>query len=232
VTAVSDLKADLEERKGSIAVGFCQGTIEDLDPLIIALNDAFTVFSPMKTSANEAVGLLECEPINNIYVDSYRDGVCEDLPSTISWMFATMACIVFFGMGIFFLRGALLPSIEPASTNDMSNSYYDRRTDKKPVSRSSSSGDKKSYKSKSSSRRDKDFASSSNVDFSSGSDDDDDSMLLSVASTSKSSVKNKKTTTTTTKKKVIESSSGNNSDDEEWQSDSSSSDSSEMYRIR
>jgi hypothetical protein len=230
VTAVGDLKADLEESKGSIAVGFCQGTIEDLDPLIKALNDAVTVFSPMKTSANEAVGLLECEPINNIYVDSYRDGVCEDLPSTVSWMFATMTCIVFFGMGIFFLRGALLPSIEPSSTNDMSNDYYDRRTDKKPVSRRSSSGDKKSYRSKSSSRNDKDFASSSNADFSSGSDDDDDSMLLSLASTSKSSVKNKRTTTK--KKKVIGSSSEISSDDEEWQSDSSSSDSSEIHRRR
>lgn len=229
VTAVSNLKADLEESKASIAIGLCQGTVEDLNPLIQALNDIITVFSSMEKSANEAVGRLECEPIYDIYVNSYRDGVCDDLPSTISWMFATMTCIVFFGMGIFFLRGALLPSIEPSSANDMRGDYYDRRTDKKPISRSFSSGDQKSYNKNSSIRSDKGISSSSNAYFSSSSDDDDDddSMLLSLASTAKSSTDNKKTT----KKKVIESSSESSSDDEEWQSDSSS-DSSEIHGRR
>lgn len=243
LTVARGLKTELEANKPSIAIGLCQGTVEDLDPLIKSLNDVITVFSSVETSTNEAVGLLECEPINNIYVDAYRDRVCNDLPSTISWMFATMTCIVFFGMGIFFLRGALLPSIEPSSTNDMSNDYYDRRTEKKPVSSSFSSSGKKSFKSKSSSRSDKNFVSSSNADFSSSSssDEDDDSMLLSLASTAKSNAKsnaesnaksNAKSSifkNNTTKKKVIESSSS--SDDEEWQSDSSS-DSSEDYGRR
>lgn len=226
---MSNLKADLEESKASIAIGLCQGTVEDLNPLIQALNDIITVFSSMEKSTNEAVGRLECEPIHDIYVDSYRDGVCDDLPSTISWMFATMTCIVFFGMGIFFLRGALLPSIEPSSTNDMRSDYYDRRTDKKPsISRSFSSGYQESYNKNSSIRSDKGISSSSNAYFSSSSDDDDDdSMLLSLASTAKSTTDNKKTT----KKKVIESSSESSSDDEEWQSDSSS-DSSEIHGRR
>lgn len=215
--ALKSLKIDLEANKASIALGVCQGSdIEALDPLIKVLNDAITSFSSMEVSSREAVKMLECEPINDLYVDFYRDGVCSNLPSSVSWMFATMSCIVFFGMGIFLLRGALLPSIDPSHPKDKDSNYYDKRSDENPATKTSSSEKKK--KATKRNKQKEVSASRANVDLSS-SDEEDNSMLLSVASTTKSNAKKKPT------KKVVPI---ENSSDEEWQSDSSS-DSSQGY---
>ncbi len=59
-----------------------------------------------------AQSLLNCRRLNSIYIGLAHGAVCEHMPETLSWMFCTMAIIMFSGMTLFTFRAALLPDKE------------------------------------------------------------------------------------------------------------------------
>jgi hypothetical protein len=81
-----------------------------VDSLSSTLGQAVVAFDQVAAFGKNATNLLNCERINELWVDFMHDGVCTSLPTAFSYMFSTMTAIYAAGILIFMFRGALLPS--------------------------------------------------------------------------------------------------------------------------
>lgn len=83
---------------------------EPLDNLQVAFVLAIDAFQEMSEIGLNTVGLLDCEDINQIYVDVMHDAVCTSAPLVLGWLFSSMIAIYIGGILIICLRGAFLPT--------------------------------------------------------------------------------------------------------------------------
>ncbi len=90
----------------------CGGDPGSLDPVSEALGKIQSTIMNFTSIIDEALSLVECKPINDIYTDFFHDGVCGNLPQALYAMFVSIVMVLVSGMGIFTLRGALLPNLK------------------------------------------------------------------------------------------------------------------------
>jgi len=128
--AVIDIMALLAEKQANFELqcGQAPGSLDGLRLGLVLVNDAFSGFI---FAAEDARNLLECQPINELYKDFFHDGVCGRLPNTLNWMFATMILVLAFGMVIFTLRGAMVPSL----TKEQPEDYYHSKESERGLTR-------------------------------------------------------------------------------------------------
>jgi hypothetical protein len=86
------------------------GGDNSLEVLELTLAETVIAFDEVKVIGNDAIDLLTCEDINQIWIDIMHDAVCTSAPIALTWMFASMVAIYTAGMMIFVFRGALLPT--------------------------------------------------------------------------------------------------------------------------
>jgi len=118
---------ELNQKDFESMCGGGDGSLDGLNSALVRVNLAFSSFVLI---SQDARSLLECEPINKIYADFFHDGVCEELPNTMFWMFITMLLVLFFGMITISLRGALVPELLDDEPDDY---YYSKNTERKLV---------------------------------------------------------------------------------------------------
>lgn len=107
--SIDALKQMIENDPDTIraACGISQQRLDEISGLIQQSFDAFENFVTVTT---DATAILECEPINDVFVDFYHGALCTSGPTSLMWIFATMMAVYGLGMFIFLSRGALLPS--------------------------------------------------------------------------------------------------------------------------
>ncbi|GFH58897.1 hypothetical protein CTEN210_15373 [Chaetoceros tenuissimus] len=89
----------------------CGISQERLDGLAKIVKDSQNSFSYLSELARETVTILECKPINDIFLSFYHDALCTNGPQSLMWIFATLMIVTILGMLTFLNRGAMLPSI-------------------------------------------------------------------------------------------------------------------------
>ncbi len=92
-------------------INLCGVSAERLAELDGLMDRSQTAFSDFVTLAQENVELLDCEPINDVFVDFYHDALCTSGPYALMWIFATMMSVYGLGMAMILFRGALFPSV-------------------------------------------------------------------------------------------------------------------------
>lgn len=127
-TLVNDLNDLLQGDADRNTAAICNNTPERMEEIIDAVGSVSDAFVELDGLANEVLGIMQCGPVNDVYVDLHHDLLCTTLPYTMAWTFATMVCVFVFGMIIFLIRGALLP---PERTSGMyenvhSEEHFDR----------------------------------------------------------------------------------------------------------
>ena len=105
----TDLQVILAQNKADFEV-YCGGGAGSLDTLELVLDDAVIAFDNLNEIGKNTTDLLACEGINGIWVDIMHDAVCSSSPTSLAWMFASMAAIYSVGIFIFLFRGALQPT--------------------------------------------------------------------------------------------------------------------------
>ena len=115
--AVVNLREVLEAEESNFQAR-CEGEEGSLNGLKSDLDSIDLAFSALILTAQDAVNLLECKPINDLYKDVFHVGICKNLPGSVHWMFVTNIIVVAFGMIIFTLRSALLPSLKENEIED------------------------------------------------------------------------------------------------------------------
>ena len=88
----------------------CGGGAGSLTPLVTTLEEGAVLFDDLLDVGANATEVLNCEEINQLWVDIVHDGLCYHAPLALSWMFSSMLAIYIGGMLIFIFRGALLPT--------------------------------------------------------------------------------------------------------------------------
>lgn len=104
----------------------CKISQERLDGLADIVEESRNAFSYLSSVASEAVTILECKPINDIFISFYHDALCTSGPQSLMWIFATLMTVTILGMLSFLTRGALLPSIhkkDSVKTKSKNNVY-------------------------------------------------------------------------------------------------------------
>lgn len=87
----------------------CEEGIGPINALEGALDNTVDVFRQLLNVGTNATNLLNCEDINQIWVDVGHNALCTSTPTALSWMFSTMTALYIFGIFTFLFRGALLP---------------------------------------------------------------------------------------------------------------------------
>jgi len=126
--AVIDLRTLLEDNQKDFETrcGGAEGSLDGLKSSLTAIDNAFASFVSI---GRDTRNLLECEPINQMYKDLYHEGVCRKMPNTMFWMFVTMLLVLFFGMIIISLRGALVPGVLDDEPDNYYYSNYSKKTE-------------------------------------------------------------------------------------------------------
>ena len=130
---IRELQALIEADSSTIQV-VCGVTAQRLAELNSVMNDATNAFTEFVGITEKAVDILECERINNIFVDFYHEALCTNIPYSLMWIFSTMMAVYILGMLIVVFRGAMLPTEEAYNETkgmvyDEEDSYYNNKKD-------------------------------------------------------------------------------------------------------
>lgn len=119
---INDLNTILQNDQATIE-GICGGAPGSLDGVKGTLIVSAQKFSEFVSISENAVDILQCERLNDIFVDLFHDLLCTSTPYSLTWMFSTMMSVFILGMFMILFRGALLPS--EGSFDDESRYDYD-----------------------------------------------------------------------------------------------------------
>ncbi len=104
--------------------GICGGDPGSLDGVKGTLIVSAQKFSEFVAISENAVEILQCERLNDIFVDLFHDLLCTSTPYSLTWMFSTMMSVFILGMFMILCRGALLPT-ESSSDDEFDRSPHD-----------------------------------------------------------------------------------------------------------
>ncbi len=120
---INDLNTILQNDQATIE-GICGGAPGSLDGVKGTLIVSAQKFSEFVTISENAVDILQCERLNDIFVDLFHDLLCTSTPLSLTWMFSTMMSVFILGMFMILFRGALLPS-EGSDDDEYDGSRHD-----------------------------------------------------------------------------------------------------------
>lgn len=121
---------DLIESDSNTIQVICGVTAQRLSDLSGVITESVNAFDNFVGITERAVDILQCERINNIFVDFYHNALCTNIPYSLMWIFSTMMAVYILGMLIILFRGALLPTVTTFEAtkgmpHDEEDSYYD-----------------------------------------------------------------------------------------------------------
>lgn len=130
LNGIRELQALIESDSSSIQL-ICGVTAQRLSDLNGVMTDSVNAFSDFVGITEQAADILECERINNVFVDFYHEALCTNIPYSLMWIFSTMMAVYVLGMLIVVFRGALLPTEKmydgtKGMINDEEERYYDK----------------------------------------------------------------------------------------------------------
>ncbi len=107
---ISDLRTTITS-KSTLMIQVCGQSQERLDELKSSFDDCYDAFDSLVDLCEKNLDILDCKPINDVFVDFYHDALCTSGPYAYMWIFATMMNVFVLGMVMILFRGALYPSI-------------------------------------------------------------------------------------------------------------------------
>lgn len=135
--SISQLQALIENDSSSIKT-ICGVTDQRLSELNGVMTDSVNAFTDFVGITERAVDILQCDRINDIFVDFYHNALCTNIPYSLMWIFSTMMAVYILGMLIVVFRGALLPTVKTFDDTkgmiyDEDDSYYKNKVYVDPV---------------------------------------------------------------------------------------------------
>ena len=119
---ISSLRTDIDSNS-DLMIQLCGQSQASLDELKASFDDCYDAFDDLVGLCEKNLDILDCKPVNDVFVDFYHNALCTSGPYAYMWIFATMMNVYVLGMVMLLFRGALYPSIV----------NYDRSLDEKAL---------------------------------------------------------------------------------------------------
>jgi len=120
LSAISDLRSSFEGNEDNIQ-DFCGVTQVRMERLSRTLDDSHDELSNIILLGKKVEEVLDCNSVNDVFVDISHSALCTSGPYALMWIFATMICVFTFGMIVILFRGLLYPSIVNHSDERMAD---------------------------------------------------------------------------------------------------------------